>query len=170
MKNLPKIFLCCVPLLVILWIAIEASTANAQAIETTDPANNRSPTEYLNAVPLNSDSSLLTFRLDNPQGWSLLILHVDYTWANNGALTLTCQSTDTSDFSKLYDLQVCDNSSGTCTLNDSGVWVTTSLTASKKFSFPIGILGYRNLQCSIAHGGSPAAGDIVTITGYLVTQ
>jgi hypothetical protein len=142
----------------------------AQEIELTEPPNNVGPNEYLKNVALNAQSEFLEFRLMNPQGWSILILYVDYTHANNGTLTLTCTSSDKPDHSAEFTLQTCDNADGTCTLKDSGVWVTASLTASKKFSFPIGILGYRELKCSIAHGGTPSASDLVTITGYMVTK
>jgi hypothetical protein len=155
-----------------------AGTGNASAIRTkarvghlpkgTDPA----PTTGLSAVAMNGAAGNRTFELLNILGFAEAMIFVQFTHTNNGVLTLTCtgsnDGTNTIDFTPT----VCNMSGGVCTLQTTaGVYRTNeALTGNTNYSFPIGLGGYRDMQCVLAHGGSPAAGDIVTLTYYLLTD
>lgn len=134
------------------------------------PRHSSSPNiTYLSAVALNGAAATRTWQINDALGWATAVLFVEYTHANNGALTVTCTASDdanTTDFT----LQTCTISGGACTLNDAGTYATGSLTGDKDYTFRVGLLGYDDVECVIAHGGAPDANDLVTVTGYLVTQ
>lgn len=127
----------------------------------------------LDAVALNGAAATRTFVIstDSDQnsntgstanGYMAIHFWVDFTHANNGTLTLTC-TVGPSSADNDYTPTTCTVASGTCTLNFGGVIVTPSLSADKKYEASMLILGNRDVSCVMAHGGTPAAGDIVTV-------
>jgi hypothetical protein len=103
-------------------------------------------------------------------GYAVMTLHISYTHANNGALTLTCTSIDNSGGTTEYTPTTCVSIAGTCNLQDAGIYVTAELTGNKNYVVPVGILGFHDMKCTLAHGGTPNASDTVTIDGWLVTE
>jgi len=122
----------------------------------------------LNAVSLNAVAGSRTFTVSSNllKGYNKAFFHVAFTHANNGTLTLTCTGGPTA-ADNAYAPTTCTVSTGTCTLNFAGVFVTPSLTTDKSYTIEMGVGGVKNLSCVMAHGGSPAAGDVVTIKGEL---
>lgn len=121
----------------------------------------------LNDVALNAAAGSRTFEWAGVLGYETVVFLIDYTHANNGTLTLTCTVSDDANTTD-YKPTTCEVSSGTCAVKTGGVFVTDSLSASLKYAVRMGIRGYKDLQCVIAHGGSPNASDTVTINGYVV--
>lgn len=121
-------------------------------------------------VPLTALTSTVNFKFgptvcstQEVASYKYLVIEVDYTWATNGTITLTCltgQSTPTAN--KVP--QMCTGV-GTCAMEDAGVY-TKAVTASKKLAFRVGIRGYRAWSCSTTHS-APAAGDKVLERAYL---
>lgn len=105
----------------------------------------------------------------NLMGYDLLVLTMHFTHANNGALTTTCTVSDDAGVTDAAPT-TCATASGTCTLSFAGVFVTPSLTADKDYVIRADIGGYRHIECSTAHGGAPAAGDTLSVTGYLTVR
>lgn len=129
----------------------------------------------LNGVALNASEATRTFTIGGVAGYDILVISTQYTHANDGALTFTCTgksagATDASVTKVDTTMTTCSTSSGTCTLNWSGVVVTPSLTADKDFNFVLGILGEQSIKCIISHGGSPGSGDLVTVTARACTS
>lgn len=101
-------------------------------------------------------------------GYATLVMFVDFTHDNDGTLTLTCTVSD--DGAAQFDPTTCSTSGGTCTLNFGGVFVTSSLSADKKYAVRMGIRGFRKGQCVLAHGGSAGSSDKATVTSYLISE
>jgi hypothetical protein len=121
------------------------------------------------AAPLNGTVRFVVPK-SKASGYSVMLLHIWYTHANNGALTLTCTSIDNSGGTKSYEPTTCQVVAGTCNLQFGGVYTTPSLSADKYFAVPVGILGYHDIACTLAHGGTPGANDTARIDGWLVTN
>lgn len=98
--------------------------------------------------------------------YSYLVLEVDYTHDQNGNVVVTCltgQTTQTAD--KVP--QGCGSiSGGTCVATDIGV-VSKAVTGNKKWTFRLGVRGYRSWSCSVTHDNSPTASDLVSVDAYL---
>lgn len=127
----------------------------------------------LNAVALNGAAATRTFNL--PDGiaaaYGKLLLRVSFTHANDGTLTIKCVSPDDAAGTNDFDMTTCTTSAGACALNFvTGATTQNVLTGDKKFAVPLGIAGYDQIECSVTHNGAPAAGDIVTVTGWLVAD
>ena len=134
------------------------------------PGNNPTATIHLNAVALNASAPDRTFTIDNPMGFATFTAFVDYTHANNGTLTLTCTASDDNNVTP-FTLTTCVVASGICTLKDAGVYVTDgALTGDKQYVIPVGIRGYPSVECILDHGGAPNGSDLVTLTGFTITQ
>lgn len=132
-------------------------------------------TTCLDDVALNGAASTRTFTWpcapaghQDALGYATLVMFVDFTHDNDGTLTLTCTVSD--DGAAQFDPTTCSTSGGTCTLNFGGVFVTSSLTADKKYAVRMGIRGYRKGECVLAHGGSAGASDKATVTSYLIAE
>ena len=128
----------------------------------------------LDSVALNAASTSLTFTshddggVGDTNGYLEVMFWVDYTHANNGALTLTCTAGPSSS-DKDYEPTTCQVASGTCTLAFGGLLVTPSLSGDKKYAAgPLRIANHRAFSCIISHGGTPDAGDIVTVKYQLI--
>lgn len=141
---------------------------NACELATTATSEHR----LLNAVALNGGAGARTFTVAGLDGFRTLSLDPQYTWANNGTLTFTCTGKSAASATSTptptpvdTTLTTCSTAAGTCTLNFGGVVVTPSLTANKNFTFQLGIAGQSSITCVVVHGGTPGAGDILTVTG-----
>jgi hypothetical protein len=138
--------------------------------ETTGPRHQMSkPVVKLSAVALNAAAASRTFDLVT-EGWDIASIWIDYTHANNGALTLSCLGGHTASSTPAYTLTTCTMASGACTLNDGGTFATASLSAAKHYEVRFGVRGYAEIRCVIAHGGSPNASDLVTVTAVTVAE
>jgi hypothetical protein len=142
----------------------------------------------LDAAPLNGAASTLTFYLGpraratdytdstdattGPQlrGYKTLLLELKFDYdAQAGTITTTCTGGGTR-ATATSSLTTCTMSSGTCTLNFSGVAVTSSLSADKNWGFPITISPWPAIKCVVAHGGTPGAADTITVNGWLIAD
>lgn len=135
----------------------------------------------LEAVALNAGASSLTFyvgpKTPSCQGISgkpveiydrlLLEVYFDYG-ATAGTITMTCTVGQTQ-ATAIYSPTTCTMSSGTCTINMSGVAVTASLSADTYWQDLRGTLGNPVVKCVVAHGGAPGATDKISVKGYLRT-
>ncbi len=146
-----------------------AAAAKSQGTHTTAPTG--AALTLLDGVALNAAAGTRTFSWGNNRaiGYKNFVFWVEYTHANNGTLTLTCTHSHDENVSD-YAPTTCASSGGTCTLSFGGVFVTPSLSADQNYKGRMGIDGARDFSCVIAHGGSPAAGDLVTIKGYLTAE
>lgn len=120
-------------------------------------------------VALNGAAGTRTFTVDDLDGFDQVTLGIQFTHANNGTLSFTCTGVSPTALgvtSVSTTLTTCSVSAGNCTLNLGGVWTTaTTLTADTDFNFPIGVTGEEKVTCVVAHGGTPAAGDTIIVTG-----
>ena len=118
----------------------------------------------LTAVALNGAAGTRTFTIDNSEGYSRLRLYSQFTHANTGTLT--------SAFTASYDsgttlYTIMDDGA---TLGAGNAYVTASLSADADQTFSIDVRGMPYISCVVVHGGSPASGDLLTVTGYLVAE
>jgi len=123
----------------------------------------------LSAVALNGAAGTRTFTAD-VEGWDMAVFYLffDYT-ATAGTITLTCTvGPDTTTYT--YTPQVCTLSGGTCTGADSGIFTHASMSADTRWSWRMGVRGYRYMSCVAAHGGTPAATDKITVDLVLVAE
>jgi len=133
----------------------------------------------ISAKPMNGAASTLTFQLQQPTRtirrcdplkYDELIMYVDFTHDNDGTITATCTVSDDAG-TTYFEPTTGSELAGTLTLSYAGVIVTpAALTADKKFAIRLGISSYKDIKCVFSHGGTPAAGDILTVTGDLVTK
>lgn len=157
MRNLLFIFLLC----------LSASAHAAPEVRARKPST-AEPTTYLDTINLTSDRS---FQVDNLLGFDSLCMTVEFTHANNGVLTLTCTVNDDGfETSKRATPTTCALANGTCNIEWAGIFVTPSLTDDKTYKAVLGLNSDRGVECTIGHGGSPAAGDTVKITGFATTS
>jgi hypothetical protein len=133
----------------------------------------------LDDVALNAAAASRTFTVgptigpNNNQrlfGFSTVVLDVAYTYANTGTLTFTCTGTGLDSSTADKTLTTCTTASGTCTLNWAGSVVTPSLSASKKFVFPLGVGALQAITCVVAHSGTPSASDKITVVGTAIAD
>jgi hypothetical protein len=98
--------------------------------------------------------------------FTYLVIEVDYTHSNSGNIVVTCltgQQRDAADKAP----QLCDHvSSGTCVMVDTGK-ASKAVTGDKKYTFRLGVRGYRAWSCTTTHDGTPDANDVVTERAYL---
>lgn len=123
----------------------------------------------LNAVAMNGAAGTRTAVVTDLDGYDVLLITSQFTHVNNGTLTYTITgksalAADVIPGQVDTTLTTCTVVAGTCTLNYAGVVVTPTMTGNKNFSFPIGISGETSVTVVVAHGGAPAAGDILTVT------
>ena len=127
--------------------------------------------KVIDAKPMNGAASTLTFTFGprecvrNVASFQWLIVEMEFTYSSKaGNVLMTCangRSVATAD--KIP--QTCAGS-GTCTATDAGI-VSKAVTANKKWSFRIGIRGYRAWSCVASHDNTPGAGEILTGYAYL---
>ena len=135
----------------------------------------------LNDVALNGAAATRTFTIAKPttnapgtcalvdssgRSYRQLNLFLKFTHANNGTLSTSCTFSPDAGTND-YEPTTCDVSSGTCTLAFAGTWTTPSLSAAKKYTFPVTILGYSHIECVTTHGGAPNASDKLHVIGEL---
>lgn len=146
-------------LLTILVLALPL-TAYAKPVRHAfqDPS---APVTELSAVAMNGAAGTRTFTF-SAVGYARTVFYVSFTHANSGTLTLTCTASPDGNTTD-HTLTVCNTSAGTCTLVDAGIWVSPSLTGDKDYVIDAGVLGYRDVECVLVHGGSVAAADVVTL-------
>lgn len=102
-------------------------------------------------------------------GYTALRLEFDYTHANNGAITLTCTDGSTRADAD-HTITSSSLSSGTYTLDWSGVVSTASLTTDKDWSLVLNLNISPVLKCVLSHGGTPNASDLITVRGWLIAE
>jgi hypothetical protein len=128
----------------------------------------------LTAVSLNGAAGTRTFTCGDDSGKSLekyskLLFVYSYTYAATGTITTTCTGgLTTSDAT--YALTTVTLSSGTATLNWSGVSVTPSLTTNKKWGVVMGKSSWPVIKCVVAHGGTPGVGDVLTVGVFGISE
>ncbi len=125
----------------------------------------------IDAKPMNGASSTLTWTFGprecsgNVASYNWLVVEMEFTYSSKaGNVLVTCtngRSVATAD--KVP--QVCAGA-GTCTATDAGI-VSKAVTANKKWSFRVGIRGYRAWSCVASHDNTPGAGEILTTGAYL---
>jgi hypothetical protein len=98
-----------------------------------------------------------------------LDIYTAYTHSQNGALTWTCKVGSDSG-SAVYVPTTCTTSTGTCALNTGGVMATASLSADYYYDAGPMRIHALAIRCTISHGGSPGAGDLVTARVLLTTD
>lgn len=154
---------------------LASGTALGQA-EKGRQTNRRLGTK-LDAVALNAAAASRTFNIGavsatntNPiaAGYRWLLLKIAFTHANNGTLTILCDDADDATGTTNYTMTTCSTASGACTLNFVTGATTSTLTGDKNFSVRLDIAGHGFLECSVTHNGTPAAGDVVSVTAELV--
>ena len=92
-------------------------------------------------------------------------LSIESVWTKAAAGTITYTCTGTIAPALLLPnstLTTQTVSSGTATLNWSGVLVTPSMSASKSWLTRIGIGGAQSIKCIAEQSGTPGAGDLLT--------
>jgi hypothetical protein len=127
--------------------------------------------EVLSTTSLNAAASARTFTWGKNAaiGYAYAIFWVEFTHANNGAITVDCTASNDKNATD-YETGVCTMSGATCTLALDAQFVTATLTADTNYMFPWGILGARDFECVVSHDGTPAAGDTVRIQAQLIAQ
>jgi hypothetical protein len=129
----------------------------------------------LSAVSLNAAPASRTFTVgptignDRLLDYGTLVMEIAFTHTNNGAITTTC-TTGLTAATATKTMTTCTVSAGDCNLQWGGVMVTPTLTTDTSWSQRLNIRGHPALSCVVSHGGTPAAGDVVTLTAYLVTD
>jgi hypothetical protein len=132
----------------------------------------------LSAVAMNGAAATRTFTVDlsDSQGmgtFATVVFFFNFVHANNGVISLTCTGGPT-DTDKDYILTTCDAASveGECAGHNAGILRsgTANLTGDKKWEQRLTVRGVKYLSCVAAHGGAPAAGDLLTIKYATVTQ
>lgn len=124
----------------------------------------------LDNVAMNAAAGTRTFTVGPDIGrvklasYSYIVFEFDFTHANSGNIVLTCSVGQTAATANKTP-QVCSGS-GTCTLNDAGIF-SKAVTGDKKWSARMGIRGFLAMSCVASHSGSPAAGDKLTVVGYV---
>ena len=160
------------------------NVANAQSIgpkHATVPSRN-GPKKVLDAVALNGAASTRTFTFGSvspavsgnhpAEGMATAIFWVDYTHANNGTLQFACTASH-DDNATDYTVSTCSTASGKCTLNfptSDIVFETPTLSGDKDFVFRWTMRGYRDLECSVTHSGTPSASDVLTLHLGFITE
>jgi len=156
--------------IIVLFALLFSASAAAQNKHRAYPLGTK-----LSAVSLNAAAASRTFTVgptlgrDSLLDYGTLVLEYTFTHANNGTISTTCtagQTVATAD----KTLTTCVVSGGNCTIQFGGVATTATLTTDKKWLWRLGIKGIKALSCVVAHGGTPAAGDVITVTGYVVTD
>jgi hypothetical protein len=159
---------------IVLVVMLSLSAAACASSETSVSTYNLGT--LLNAVALNGAAATRTFtiapQLSNYHSlleYSTLVTRMTYDYDSNaGALSMTCTEGDTTT-TATGSLTVCSTiSSGTCTVDFSGVMTTASLSADKKWTWSLGIAGSQALSCVVAQSGSPGASEKITVTGFLL--
>jgi hypothetical protein len=101
----------------------------------------------------------------NVSNYNWLVVEMEFTYSSKaGNMIVTCtngRSVATADKTP----QVCIGA-GTCTATDAGI-VSKAVTANKKWSFRVGIRGYRAWSCVASHDNSPTASEKLTTYAYL---
>lgn len=159
----------------LLILGIVAATARpALAIDASPVVRAYDLGTLLNAVALNGAPATRTFTVgptlgaDKLWSYSTLVLRLDYTWANNGTISVTCTEGATG-ATATSSLTVCSSViSGECFLDYAGKETTPTLTASKKVTLKLGIAGSQALSCVVTHNGTPNGSDVATVTGVLL--
>lgn len=125
----------------------------------------------LTSAALNGALATRSFALAT-SGYKWLNVKISFTKANNGTLTLLCDSvtSDTVATNTHYTRTTCATAAGACTLSWDVGATTPTLTASKDFSVLVKVEGHAYTECSITHNGAPAAGDTVSVTGELIAE
>jgi hypothetical protein len=106
---------------------------------------------------------------DYVQAYSKLRLRMDYSHANNGAITLTCTEGMTRAGADGTP-STATLASGTYTLAWSGVVTTPSLTGNTVWPIVLNTNGAPVIKCVVSHGGTPNASDTITVTGWLIAD
>lgn len=102
-------------------------------------------------------------------GFNKLAFDVDYTWANNGKVLVTCTVLSSADTSSpvgagaIYVPTTGIVSSGVYELAWAGVVRTPSMTASKSYHFTLGLSGVGTVKCIASHDGAPNANDKIKV-------
>ena len=163
----------------LLTLAPAGALAQTQTLESTCYLG-----VLLDDVALNGVAATRTFTVTSPsttpapgycdpRKYSALVLTLAFTHANNGTLTTTCTVSSSGQKTAAdiaYEPTTCTDAAGTCNLNFGGVFVTPSLSASRKYGLRFGHKGYANIKCVTAHGGTPNGSDKLTVYGELVSE
>lgn len=164
--RFPKFLRSLLPVLAILLLSPPVDATRLDGYRCVHAKDTSGSIVWIDDLGLDSSRS---FTIDI-QGASLLAVDLQYTHANNGALTLTCTGKSSPDSSGTVvdtTLTTCSVLSGTCTLNDGGVFVNPSLSADKDYSVLVGVAGQYQAKCTVSHGGSATASDKIKATGRL---
>ena len=108
-----------------------------------------------------------SFTLDaqDLQGYGLLAVTTNFTRSAATNVVMTCYASD--DLGTTYfNLHSCAVSAGDCT-SSPATWTYTTST-SKKWVWRVDVSGVNYLKCEFT-GASGAAGDIITVKGYLTS-
>lgn len=130
-----------------------------------------------NANPLLDNVDLTTTRsftlpINRPSSMGALLLWVDYTYATDGDVFLTCKAgrkSSTGSF-KQYTITGCKVlGDGTCETQSSASFKMAGVTGNRTEVFRLNILGFSNVTCDASHTAG-AAGDKLTVEGDLIAQ
>jgi hypothetical protein len=112
---------------------------------------------------LNPNAAGASSYTDHLAWYRNMSIQSQWTRTSTGTITYTCTGTIAPEFSgPTATLTTQTVSSGTATLNWSGVIVTPSMSASKDWITRLGIGGVQKIRCVAEQSGTPASGDILT--------
>lgn len=165
MKNSIKLIISAALALPLLFAPVPAASQS-----TVDFCSLGTEGKVIDAKSMNGAASTLTFTFGprqcarNVASFKWLVVEAEFTHTTSGNVLFTCtngRSVATADKTP----QTCTGS-GTCTATDAGI-VSKAVTGNKKWSFRVGIRGYRAWSCVASHDNTPAAGDVLTSYAYL---
>lgn len=120
----------------------------------------------LDGVALNAAAASRQFVIDTA-GWNNLLLLLDYTHANNGALTVLIESAADAAGAGIYTMTTGQTVDGATTLKYVTGATTPTLTGDKKIAVRLDVKGHRWVRVTVTHGGTPNASDLLTCSGAL---